>query len=120
MSPRHRTTADPAGFLPLKPAVLAILVALAETPRHGYAIIRAVQEQSNGALRLDTGPLYRHLKRLLDDGLVEETSPRVARDDERRRYYRPTRLGLRVLAAETARLDAMLRTSRRLNPASRS
>ncbi|HSC28137.1 MAG TPA: PadR family transcriptional regulator [Vicinamibacterales bacterium] len=110
---RGRRPPAPDTFLPLSPAVLAILVVLDGAPRHGYAIAQAVREESGGALRLDTGPLYRHLRRLLDDGLVEEVDAPERDDDERRRYYRPTSLGRLVLAAETARLEALLGRPRR-------
>ena len=111
------TTLDPDQFLPLKPSVLAILVSLEDAPRHGYAIIQAVRERSGGAIALDTGPLYRYLKRLLDDGLVEEVTDNSAVEDPRRRCYRPTTMGQQVLAAEMARLDYLLRGRRRAAPA---
>lgn len=93
------------GRLPLKPAVLQILLALAEAPSHGYGVAEAVRRRSKGRVRMETGPLYRHLKRLLDDGLVEEATERPPDDDSRRgAYYRLTRLGQKVVAAEGARL----------------
>lgn len=100
-----RVDADPPSrhlqHLPLKSDVLMILLALGDGERHGYAIIRDAAERSEGTVRLQTGALYRTLRRLLDDALVEESEERPApeRDDERRRYYRLTPLGASVLAA---------------------
>ncbi len=104
------------GFLPVKPLVYHILLALAEEERHGYAIMQRVRERSENRLRLETGPLYRQLKRLLDEGLVEESEHRPApdRDDQRRRYYRLTRLGHAVIAAETERMADLVNHARRL------
>jgi DNA-binding PadR family transcriptional regulator len=103
--PTSTSKTDPFDYLPLKPAVLAILVAVSDAPRHGYAIIQAVREPPHG-IHLDTGPLYRFLKRLLDDGLVKEVDQ--GDDEERRRYYTLTTLGARVLDAERARLLSLL------------
>ncbi len=98
-----------------------ILLVLAEEERHGYAVVHAVNERSGGGRRLSTGPLYRHLQRLLDDGLIEESDrrPDPDRDDERRRYYRLTRLGHRVLDAEAARMAGLVEATRQLHPAGR-
>ena len=93
-------------FIPLKPVVFGIMMSLAAQERHGYAILHDVRTQSGGQLRLETGPLYRHLRRLLDDTLVEETGGdgEDENSDKRRRYYGLTELGRRVLAAEGQRL----------------
>ena len=93
-------------FIPLKPVVFGIMMSLAEQERHGYAILHDVRTRSGGRLKLETGPLYRHLKRLLDDGLVEETEGAVdeGSSDTRRRYYTLTELGRSVLATEGQRL----------------
>ena len=93
-------------FIPLKPVVFGIMMSLAEQERHGYAILRDVRTRSGGRLKLETGPLYRHLKRLLDDGLVEETEAAEGEEssDRRRRYYALTELGRSVLATEGQRL----------------
>jgi len=91
----------------LKPADLHILLALAQGPRHGYGLMKEVEQDSNGGMRLEIGSLYRLLARMLDDGLIEE-----AEEDERRRYYRLSRRGLRVLKAEMARLTALVELTR--------
>ena len=96
---------------PLKPAVLHILLALADEDRHGYAIMQAVREQSQGAIPLRTGSFYRHLSNLIDAGLVAEAAaPRGPRADDPRRgaYYRLTTRGRDTLHAERARLVALL------------
>jgi DNA-binding PadR family transcriptional regulator len=89
----------------MKPAAVHILLALAETDRHGYAIMQAVREQSAGAVPLRTGSFYRHLAALIDAGLVSETSARPADADPRRgAYYRLTPRGRAALEAERRRL----------------
>ncbi len=101
--------------LPLKPVVFHILLALAQRDLHGYGAIQAVRGNSDGRIRLQTGPFYRHLRRLIDDGIVQETSSRPADDDPRRgAYYRLTSFGREVLAAETERLSLVLSASRAL------
>jgi DNA-binding PadR family transcriptional regulator len=101
-------------LLPLPPPVFHILVALASGPAHGYAIMRDVKERTVGRLRLGPGTLYGSIKRMLEQGLIEETRlrPPTLDDDERRRYYRLTRLGRRVAEAEAARLAEVLRQAR--------
>ncbi len=97
-------------FIPLKPVVFEIMVTLARESRHGYGILRDVRTRSGGRMKLETGPLYRHLKRLLDDGLVEETegSKEERSADKRRRYYGLSELGRAVLATEGRRLAETL------------
>jgi DNA-binding PadR family transcriptional regulator len=92
----------PDAFLPLKPVAFQVLLSLADGERHGYAITQDIARRSSARLRIEPGNLYRFLRELLADRLVEETQRRD--DDERRRYYRLTDLGRRVAAAETARL----------------
>ena len=99
----------PEQFLPLTPAVFAILLALSEGDRHGYAIMKQAALPAGGEIKLGPGTLYGTLDRLMRDSLVEETG---FTDDHRRRYYRLTELGTRVLAAETSRLSAALKTAR--------
>jgi DNA-binding PadR family transcriptional regulator len=97
-----------ASFLPLTSVVFEILVSLAGEDRHGYSILTDVRSRTGESLR--PGSLYRALNRLLDEGLIEELDerPDPSVDDERRRYYRLTRLGRRVAQAEAARLDAQI------------
>ena len=110
--PEHPTA---EAYLPLKPVVFEILLSLATTPRHGYGVLQHVRERSGGRIRLETGPLYRHLKRLLDDGLVGEVEGDED-DDERRRYYALTDLGRAVVHAEGRRLAALVERVRSLGP----
>jgi DNA-binding PadR family transcriptional regulator len=90
-----------------------ILLALADEDRHGYAIAQEVERVSHGAVLMGPGTLYGSIQRLVKDGLVEESRRRSrAGDDGRRRYYRLTALGRRVLAAESARLDELVAVAR--------
>jgi DNA-binding PadR family transcriptional regulator len=104
----------PGEFLPLTPAVLHILLALSAGEKHGYAMMLEVDELSNGTVKLGPGTLYRSIKRMLDDGLIEEAGERQdpALDDERRRYYRLSVLGSQTLSLETARLQRLLDVAR--------
>ena len=95
----------------LTPAVFHIMLALAQGERHGYGILKDVLQQTGGEVRLGPGTLYGTLQRLLDLSWVEEAGAAPAAD-ERRRYYRLTRLGRRALESEVTRLDALLRTAR--------
>jgi len=87
-----------------------IAVALADGEKHGYAIMRDVAELSGGSVTMGSGTLYGAIKRMLDQGLIEETDerPDPALDDQRRRYYRLTALGQQVGAAERLRLTRLL------------
>ena len=98
-------------FLPLKPTELLVLMMLTAGERHGYGIRQDILEHTEGTVELEAGNLYRHIRRLEDDGVLEESGrrPAAATDDERRRYYRLTPLGRRVLAAELRRLRALVR-----------
>jgi DNA-binding PadR family transcriptional regulator len=103
---------NPTEHLPLKPVDLEILLALAESDQHGYGLVQAVAEHTNQLIVLDPGNLYRVIKRLLETGLVAESGHRAADDTgERRRYYRLTSLGERVLAAELDRLRRLVNAS---------
>ena len=94
---------------PMKAAILHILLALADEPRHGYAIMQAVNEQSNGAVPLRTGSFYRHLSHLIDDGLIAEAATRPSDADPRRgAYYRLTARGRDALDAERRRLLSLV------------
>jgi DNA-binding PadR family transcriptional regulator len=98
---------SPYDLLPLTPPVFHILLALAGEERHGYGIMQDVAQQTGNALQLGPGTLYGCLKRMLAAGLVEESEerPDPSLDDERRRYYRMTSLGERVVRAEAQRLS---------------
>jgi len=101
----------PERFLPLPSATLHILIALASGEKHGYAIMRDVEELSDGHVKMGPGTLYGSVKRMLKDGLIEETAerPDPELDDQRRRYYRLTALGSQVRTAELQRLEALVR-----------
>ena len=89
-----------------------ILLALADKERHGYDIMREVDERTEGKMRLGPGTLYGSIKRMLKDGLVEELDERPDLDDERRRYYRLTDFGYRLAVAEAERLASLVKTAR--------
>ena len=99
-------------FLPLSPAALHILLALAGEDLHGYGIMQEITRQSEGKYKMGPGTLYDNLKKLLSQGLVEETGGRSAANDSRRRYYRLKAMGRGVLSAEVERLDGVLREAR--------
>ena len=96
--------------LPLKPVAFQVLLSLAEGERHGYGITQDVASRTAARLQLEPGNLYRTLRVMLDDRLIEESERRPAPDldDERRRYYRITALGRKVAAAEIVRLEAVI------------
>jgi DNA-binding PadR family transcriptional regulator len=107
MSPMKRR--DTQEFLPLKPVDLELLLALAAEDRHGYGLVQQIAEHTSGLIVLDPGNLYRVIKRMLADGLIEESPARPPDPgEERRRYYRITPLGGRVLAAELERLRTLV------------
>lgn len=101
-------------YLPLNHADFHIMLALADEERHGYAIMLHVEELTEGSTRLGPGTLYTSIKRLLASGMLEESGdrPDPELDDQRRRYYRLTKLGRKVLAAEIQRMERMLRHAR--------
>lgn len=113
----------PDTLLPLKPVVFQVLLSLIDGERHGYAIVQEIAERTAAKINLEPGNLYRVLKAMLDDGLIEESERRPApdQDDERRRYYRVTTFGRRVAMAEAARLEKIVADARarHLIPASR-
>ncbi len=104
----------PRDLLPLTPAVLHILLALADDERHGYGIMREVEERTGGETRLGPGTLYGSIKRMIGDGLIEESDerPDPSMDDQRRRYYRITDFGRRVAGAEAERLQGLVSAAR--------
>jgi DNA-binding PadR family transcriptional regulator len=116
MSPRRAAVTDdsPESFLPLPRDTFHILVSLGDRDRHGYSVMLDVADRTDGALRLSPSSLYASIKRLLGQGLIEELDerPDPRNDDQRRRYYRLTRLGRRVATAEALRLQRLLSDAR--------
>jgi DNA-binding PadR family transcriptional regulator len=102
-------------YQPLTPAVYHILLALADGEKHGYAIMKDVETQTGGQIKMGPGTLYGSIKRMLAAGLIEAAAerPDPALDDERRRYYRLTGLGQRVVSAESERLAQVVALARR-------
>jgi len=107
-----QTDSDVDAYLPLTPPVFHVLIALADGEKHGYAILKEVEERTTGRVMLSTGTLYAIIKRLLNDGLIEEIDERPDQDDERRRYYALTGFGRKVAAAEAQRMAEMLEAAR--------
>jgi DNA-binding PadR family transcriptional regulator len=107
-------TDDPESFLPLPTAVFHILVALADRDRHGYSIMQDVASRTDGKVRLSAGTLYSAIRRMLEQGLIDELreSPDPESEDERRRYYALTALGRLVATVEARRLTEMLSQAR--------
>lgn len=105
---------DPEDHLPLTPAVFHILLSLSDGEKHGYAIMRVVEETTQGRMVLGPGTLYGAVKRLLKGGLIVESDyrPDPVIDDARRRYYRLTDLGRAVLAAESERMAELVEHAR--------
>jgi DNA-binding PadR family transcriptional regulator len=101
---------EPDQFLPLKPHWFHVLLSLADSDQHGYGIMQEVLLRTDGKIKLWPATLYGTLKRLTDEDLIAESGDRPApdRDDARRRYYRLTRLGRRVLNAECRRLEDLV------------
>jgi DNA-binding PadR family transcriptional regulator len=99
---------------PLTPAVFHILLALADGEKHGYSIMKDVEMQTNGNIKMGPGTLYGSIKRMLAAGFIEEAEerPDPALDDERRRYYRLKDLGQKVLSAESQRLEQAVKIAR--------
>jgi DNA-binding PadR family transcriptional regulator len=104
----------PNSLLPLPTAVFHILIALADRDRHGYSIMQDVASRTGGKVRLSAGTLYSSIRRMLEQGLIDELaeSPVPSSTDERRRYYRLTRFGRRAAAAEVERLTALVQQAR--------
>jgi DNA-binding PadR family transcriptional regulator len=106
--------ATPDDFLPLKPTAFHVLLSLSDGELHGYGLVQDIAARTGGRTRLDPGNLYKSLRAMLDDGLIEESErrPVEGRDDERRRYYRITPLGRKVANAEAWRLQALVGEAR--------
>ncbi len=111
--PNARNGSNPEDFLPLTPAVFEILLALVDGERHGYAIMKEVDERTAGRVKLRPGTLYRAVSRLLEDELIQESDvrPDPDQDDERRRYYRLTDLGRGAAAAEAHRMETLVHSA---------
>lgn len=110
-------------YLPLSSQVFHVLLALADGEKHGYVISKEIARRTGNEVRLSAGTLYGIIKRLLDDGMIEESAdrPDFSLDDQRRRYYRLTKLGHAVAEAEAERMErviAMARAKRVLGPES--
>ena len=105
---------DPSPLLPLPTSEFQILLALADEERHGYGIMREVAERTGGDVQLGPGTLYGSVKRMVSRGLIEETDERADPDldDERRRYYRITSFGRRVVVAEARRMERLVGIAR--------
>lgn len=109
----------------LTPAMFQVLLALGDGEKHGYAILKEVEEQTAGHVRLSTGTLYAMIKRLLAEGLIQEcrNRPPAEEDDQRRRYYRLTPFGRHLAMDEAERMEKLIATARakhllrRLKPA---
>jgi len=103
----------PESFLPLTHLALQILLALADEPRHGYGIIKDIEDRSGGRTSLRSGTLYTAIQRLREDGLLETVAASAEDDDPRRKYFRLTRLGRAVARLELERLDHVVKSGRR-------
>jgi DNA-binding PadR family transcriptional regulator len=101
----------PEAFLPLKPNWFHVMLSLADQEQHGYGIMQEVLDRTDGKVRLWPATLYGTLKRLIDEDLIAESDarPNPEEDDARRRYYRLTQFGRRVLTAESRRLEDLVR-----------
>lgn len=99
---------------PLTPAVFHILMALTDGEKHGYSIMKNVEKQTEGRIKMGPGTLYGSIKRMLTAGFIEEAyeRPDPALDDERRRYYQMSALGQKVLSAESQRLEQAVKIAR--------
>ena len=102
---RPASERDPADSLPLTPALFHVMLSLADGEKHGYAILKEVQQRTGGEVQLSTGTLYGIIKRLLADGMIRDS---VAGSDDRRRAYRLTAFGRKVALAEAERLSNLV------------
>ena len=111
------TLQNPEEFLPLTPAVFNILLALADSEKHGYGIMLEVEANTKGQVIMGPGTLYGSIKRMLKAGLIEESDERAdpEMDEQRRKYYKLTNLGRRVLHMEAERLASQVMIARAKN-----
>jgi DNA-binding PadR family transcriptional regulator len=109
-----QTDNSPQPEVALTPAMFQVLLALGDGEKHGYAILKDVEEQTDGHVRLSTGTLYAIIKRLVAEGIIQEcrNRPPAEEDDQRRRYYRLTPSGRQVLVDEAARMEKLIATAR--------
>ena len=107
--------AKPTNRAPLTPAVLHILLALSARERHGYGIMKQVEEESQGKVKMGPGTLYGSIGRMIESGLIAESDKKIdpEMDDERRVYYAITALGQKALSAELSRYDEVVALARR-------
>src|SRR5262245_3684641 len=110
MMPSKNSEAE--AYLPLTAPVFHVLLALADGEKHGYAILKEVEERTEKKVQLSSGTLYAIMKRLLNDGLIQEIDERPDEDDERRRYYGLTEFGKQVAVAEAERMEELLTAAR--------
>lgn len=105
---------SPGDQLPLTPAVFNILLTLADGEKHGYGIMQEVEKNTEGQVKMGPGTLYGSIKRMLAAKLIEESDqrPDPQLDDQRRRYYRMSSFGHKVLAAEALRLSQQVALAR--------
>ena len=105
-----RSEHDVDASLPLRPVDFHILLVLTDGELHGYGIVKEIEARSEGRIRLEPGNLYRYVRRLVEGGIVEPAERKASVDtaDERRRYYRVTSFGRRVLAAEAMRMRTLV------------
>ncbi len=97
---------------PVRPAVLHILLVLAEGERHGYAVKQEVESRTDGVVKMGPGTLYESIQRMVENGLIRESPRRHKDDTTQRRYYRITSFGRRVLQAEVSRLEQVVEDAR--------
>lgn len=110
------TAYDPIPTTPLHPRDYLILLALTEGPRHGYRVLKEIEDITRGEVRFDPANLYRSLKKLMRHGLVEEVDhPDTGADDDRRRYFGLTDIGLEAARVEAARMAHLARVARDRN-----
>ena len=110
----RKNVGDASDLLPLMPAEFQIMLALADTERHGYGIMTEVRERTDGKVELGPGTLYGTIKRLVKQGLVVQSAARSdpTLNEERRKYYRLTGLGRKIAGAEARRLAHLVNDAR--------